>query len=160
MIEKNALCLSQSAFSNFAPHVIRLATNGACYCLGKGTPERLEHYTRNVCNCFSFFGGGEVYLAKRNYGCYSAHVLYEKGHSGQIHSLNWKLQWHLHDAKSWRQISPILGFYFYLCHYRRRLNQLYWKKKKKKKSVLSRLSFYFQVNQTYEEVKEPKYSSV
>ena len=41
---------------------MRLAINGACYCLGKGTPERLEHYTRNVCNCFSFFlGGGEKY---------------------------------------------------------------------------------------------------
>ena len=50
VIEKNALCLSQSAFSNFAPYVMRLAINGACYCLGKGTPERLEHYTRNMCN--------------------------------------------------------------------------------------------------------------
>ena len=34
VIEKNALCLSQSAFGNFVPHVIALAVNGACYCLG------------------------------------------------------------------------------------------------------------------------------
>ena len=54
---------------------MRLAINGACYCLGKGTPERLEHYTRNVCNAKCEIMGATL-------------LIYEKGHSGQIDSLN------------------------------------------------------------------------
>ena len=82
----------------------------------------------------------------RNYGCYSAHVLYEKGHSRQIDSLNWKLQWHLHDAKSWRQMSPILGFYFYLCHYRRRFKSTLLKRKKEKKTFFLPFLFIFRLS--------------